>query len=449
MKTYLLISALLISYAVSAQLTITPGGELHLTGNAQLTLNNADLVNNGLFSTGNSTVFFTGGISSFISGTQPVQFYFIEINKISASVRLNRNISITGQAGFTTGFLDLNGFDFDLGATATLIGEQGASRITGNNGGVVLSTAILNAPTLVNPANLGAFITSTQSLGTVTIRRGHQSQANGYGNGNSILRYYEITPANNTGLDATLRFSYFDEELNGLAESGLILYKRDNAVSWSGQGFDTRNTSINYVEKTGIASFSRVTLSSPNNALPVLFSLFNVKCEGDKIIVNWKTAQEQQSSHFNVERSIDGIHWTTIGTVPAAGNSSSERSYVFTDNNPAQTNYYRIVEHDINGQLVYSGVLRAACSISSTVFSLWPNPLQDVVLINIVTNSASKCKLQVYDSKGALLKVQYENVLAGSNQVRMDMRKLPNGVYILSAEWDNGQTKKTVRVVKH
>lgn len=450
MKTYLsLISAMLFGYIVSGQLTINPGGELHLSGNAQLTLNNTDLVNNGIFSTGNSTVLFNGGVSSFISGTQPVQFYYIVINKTApGSVRLNRNIGIAGQAGFMAGFLDLNGFDADLGATGTLFGEQGASRIIGNNGGAVLFATILNAPTLANPANLGAFITSAQNLGNVTIRRGHQSQANGYGNGNSILRYYEITPANNTGLNATLRFSYFDEELNGLSESGLVLFKKDNAVSWSSDGFDSRNTSINYVEKNGIASFTRLTLSSPNNALPVQFSLFNIKCDGNKIIVNWKTAQEQQSSHFNIERSIDGMQWTTIGTVPAAGNSSSERSYVYTDNSPGQTNYYRVAEHDINDQVVYSGVLRANCG-RSDMFNLWPNPLQGVLLINIVTNGASPCWIKVFDSKGALVKMQQANVLGGINQLRIDMGKLPNGTYIVETEWDYGRTKKINRVVKH
>jgi hypothetical protein len=43
-----------------------------------------------------------------------------------------------------------------------------------------------------NPANLGIFITSDKNLGNVTIRRGHQSQPNISGSGNSILRYYDI-----------------------------------------------------------------------------------------------------------------------------------------------------------------------------------------------------------------------------------------------------------------
>ncbi len=74
---------LLLNNSISAQLIITPGAELYLTGNAQLTLSNTDLVNNGSFLAGNGTVSFTGNTNSSISGSQPVQFYELAINKTS------------------------------------------------------------------------------------------------------------------------------------------------------------------------------------------------------------------------------------------------------------------------------------------------------------------------------------------------------------------------------
>jgi hypothetical protein len=67
---------------------------------------------------------------------------------------------------------------------------------------------------MINPGNLGAFITSAANVGVVTIRRGHVSQS-GAGLASSINRYYSITAENNTNLNATLRLKYFDAELNG------------------------------------------------------------------------------------------------------------------------------------------------------------------------------------------------------------------------------------------
>ena len=50
-----------------------------------------------------------------------------------------------------------------------------------------------------------------------------------------------------------------------------------------------------------------------------MFILFNVKCENNNVVVNWKTAQEQNSSHFNIESSTDAVVWRVVGTIPAAG----------------------------------------------------------------------------------------------------------------------------------
>ena len=158
--------------------------------------------------------------------------------------------------------------NIDLGATGAVNGESETSRLIGFAGGYIQIINTLNAPSSANPGNLGAIITSPQNLGSTTIRRGEQSQANGGGAGSSILRYYDISPATNSGLNATLRFSYFNAELNGLDENTLVLWRSPDNISWSNQGFTTRNTITNYVEKTGIDAFSRWTLSATSNPLP-------------------------------------------------------------------------------------------------------------------------------------------------------------------------------------
>jgi hypothetical protein len=82
------------------------------------------------------------------------------------------------------------------------------------------------------------------------------------GDGSSIQRYYDILPSNNTALNAKLRFKYFDAELNGYDENTMALWKSSDMINWSKQGFTYRDATNNYVEKTGIADFSRWTLST-------------------------------------------------------------------------------------------------------------------------------------------------------------------------------------------
>lgn len=450
MKSIVLILFLLLSaFTISAQLTIAPGAQFSIAGNLQLTLQNTDLINNGNFTTGNSITSFTGNTSSSVSGSQPIQFSEIEINKSNnSSVRLQRAISVTQRIHFTSGFLNLNSFNADLGTTGHLDGEKENTCITGSNGGEVLFNVNLNSPTSYNPANLGVYISSGQNLGNTTIKRGHQSQVNGSGFSKSILRYYDIIPTNHTNLNATLRFSYMDGELNGLNENAIVLFESQNTIKWVNLGFTSRDVVANFVEKTGISHFGRFTLSRAGSVLPARFILFNAKCEGNKTIITWNTSQEQNSSHFDIERSADGSNWTVMGSLPATGTSIIEKSYSLTDNSSLQNGFYRIAEYDLDGNVRYSAVLRSSCIAKDELFSLWPNPTRDKIFIHIVATNESPAILKIFDSKGALIKMQRANVLRGSNQLSIEMASFANGIYLVSAVWNNGQSKTTIRVVK-
>src|SRR4030095_95419 len=441
---------LLSSFSASAQLTITPGAQFSILSDTKLTLQNTDLINNGNFLVATtSPISFTGDASSFIGGDQAVRFFKLEINKTgNHTVFLHKTISVGDGIFFTSGFLDLNGFDVDLETTGHLDGEREDSRVIGSNGGNVIFSTNLNAPTGSNPANLGVIITSDQDLGNVTIKRGHQSQANIPGAGVSVLRNYNILPTNNTNLNATVRFKYFNGELNGLNENSLVFFKSNDGINWSVLGFTSRDTVTNFVAATGLVSLYRLTLSTLNNSpLPVVFILFNAKCEGNKVGLTWKTAQEQNSDHFNIERSTDGNHWTVIGNLPASGNSGNEKTYLFTDNSPLQNGLYRIAEYDLDRRVQYTSVIRSSCS-TPDVFSLRPNPFHDFVFINLIAGNESQATIKVFDSKGALVKVQRTNVLQGSNLFNIDLKSMTNGIYHLEIDWNNGQMKKAVQVIK-
>src|SRR4030095_13652263 len=283
-KFFVLLS-LLSSFYAAAQLTITPGAQLAATGNIQVTLQNIDFVNDGNFAAGNSTIIFSGNAASNIKGSQPIQFFELAINKSNTSVVLQRLIGVTQRVFFASGFLNLNGFNTDLGTTGRLENEREESHVTGANGGQVVLSTILNAPSFDNPGNLGAIISSSQNLGNVIIKRGHQSQS-GTGLGGSILRYYDIIPSNNTNLNAILQINYLDAELSGVDENSLVFFKSNDGLNWSNEGVTTKNTITNFIDKNQIGSFARWTLSSGlNSPLPVVFVLFNAKCEGNKVVL--------------------------------------------------------------------------------------------------------------------------------------------------------------------
>lgn len=80
--------------------------------------------------------------------------------------------------------------------------------------------------------------------------------------GQSIARYYDLTPETNGGLGATLVFHYLESELNGLTEDNLVLYSSDDdGATWVLAG-GTADASGNSVTLNGVAILSRWTLGA-------------------------------------------------------------------------------------------------------------------------------------------------------------------------------------------
>ncbi|HLZ85875.1 MAG TPA: hypothetical protein VKQ52_01490, partial [Puia sp.] len=188
---YTLILSVLILPGVEAQniLFVPSGAALTTTGGVVITLQDMDLQCDGTINQlpGNGTFVFNGTAGTGVSGVSRPLFDVLEIAKTGgAGISLNQSVNIGGSVNFTSGLINLTGGNVYLQPAAFLKGESETSHITGTAGGYVEISGMLNAPTAVNPGNLGAIITSTQNLGNTVIQRGHEPQNTG--NGHSIAR---------------------------------------------------------------------------------------------------------------------------------------------------------------------------------------------------------------------------------------------------------------------
>lgn len=450
MKPYLLLMVLVLlcgSLIAQNVLKVQSGITLKTAGGAVITIQDMDLENDGVINQlpGEGKFIISGTQNNFISGSTMPLFDIVDLGKTgTAKMTLNRNISIGSSLNFLSGYIDLNNNNILLQPSAILFAEYENSRIVGDNGGFVEITQTLNAPSSSNPGNLGAIITSTQNLGSTTIRRGHVYHS--IGANQSVKRYFDISPVNNTSLNATLRFNYFDGELNLLDENVATLYRSTDNINWTEIGADSRSNTTNYIEKSGIASFSRWTLFNPSGALPVVFTSINGRCDNGKFVISWKTAQERNSSRFDIQRNINGGNWTVIGSVSAAGFSNVEKTYSYTDGNPVANSLYRIAQYDIDGSIKYTSILRSSCDNKEGI-QVWPNPVADVAWINITTGSAVQATIRLYDAKGSLLHISKRSLMPGTNQLSVSVEKFAKGIYELKIEWGPDHIK-TVRLVK-
>jgi len=95
-----------------------------------------------------------------------------------------------------------------------------------------------------------------------------------------------------------------------------------------------------------------------DNALPVEFG----GQESDCNTIKWWTESEQNSSHFIVGHSYDGIEWSLLDSVVSVGFSNSITTYIVNHNTGG--GFFKIVQVDIDGSMDYLGDFEIGCNLS-------------------------------------------------------------------------------------
>ncbi len=89
------------------------------------------------------------------------------------------------------------------------------------------------------------------------------------------------------------------------------------------------------------------------SVLPVTITYFNINTQNDKPLINWTTQNEINSDHFSIRKSTNGRDFKEIGKLKAAGNSSIEKNYSFSDEKILETSkyvYYALAIVDLDGK---------------------------------------------------------------------------------------------------
>ncbi|MEO8569226.1 MAG: T9SS type A sorting domain-containing protein, partial [Ginsengibacter sp.] len=176
---------------------------------------------------------------------------------------------------------------------------------------------------------------------------------------------------------------------------------------------------------------------------PVTLLTFNAKRNGSVNSISWSTSQELNSKYFGIERSFDGIHFSQIGQVAAAGNSSTQRSYQFVDPVPAKGfNYYRLMIVDIDNTTKYS-MVKSVKNLERLNFSIYPNPVNNKLLIDVNVEKNDNGQISITDLNGRNVYRSQVNLQQGINTIPVDVTNLAKGTYFINLQMtDNSFMKK-------
>ena len=156
----------------------------------------------------------------------------------------------------------------------------------------------------------------------------------------------------------------------------------------------------------------------------------------DFIQVNWLIGSEHNVSHYNLERSDDGVNFELISTLAAAGNSETELSYQYDDHNVNrnQLYYYRYRVFDLDGTAEYSPIVQGKLVSNSQNFStesvyIYPNPSSDNLNIGIASSKDRELVIEIYNSIGQIVYNQRGAIEKGNSVLPISLDQWVTGMY--------------------
>ena len=205
------------------------------------------------------------------------------------------------------------------------------------------------------------------------------------------------------------------------------------------------------IEQTVCGYASRDTVTVHVNPLPLHWLVFTALTSpqplsqgegqtqrGVSVTLQWATANEENVSHFNVQRSVPGREFVNIGEVKANNRSYNEYSFIAPPppEGGSEKLFFRIQSIDKDGMRSYSPVRSVTLNAQVQRLTIYPNPASDK--IHIEYNNLKQ--ITITDAMGRVVL----NKQAAGNKTTLTVNGLPKGLYLLRVmnEENNSETSK-------
>ena len=293
-----------------------------------------------------------------------------------------------------------NGTALSVGATANTVNFTASiSTASLSNGFHTLAIRTKNTAGVWSLYQTGTFYisTSTTDMPVVSGAEYFIDTDPGVGNGSALI---VTTPGN------VVTQTFLCNVPNGTANGDhvLAIRTRDANGTWS--------------------LFQTATITVSGSPLPLNWLSFSGSRINNKIQLTWVTENELNTSHFEVERSANGIDFSSIGRKTAL--SRQHNDYQFDDVQPLKgVNFYRLRQVDKDGGFVYSKIIKILWSDNKNTLHLYPNPVRKNLYLEF-KGIEKNVYIQIYDAAGRF--VQSRGML-NESVLMIPVSKLSNGTY--------------------
>ncbi len=415
-----------------------------------------DFINDGgTFDAGTGDLTLSGGGSSQQLRTNTGTLYDLTINKTSGKITLGDDVTITHNLTLTSGNIETGLHQVKFSSSSLDPVESSTSRIIGTSYmdnravGIGASLNFLGLSIGSGVDDLGdVFFTRVTGDGT----NGNPNGIVGVGPNNSISCYWDITASIQPASGRDITFHWLSDLDNSHDFNGAkaIVWKNDGS-SWASFGSSAyaSGPSPYWTSPTvTTTSFSKWTITSIDQPLPITLLDFTAKCSNNKVNLNWSTASETNNNFFTVERSGDYYSFEKVVDFPGAGNSNHLLTYSAIDDSPfAGNSFYRLKQTDYNGAYTYSNVIPVSCKQEQdfNLISVIPGQHEHEILMTFEAAGGEQYDYSVFDITGKLMKKETGSANPGVNEVHINMGSISEGLYLVTLQ--NNEKSFTRKIV--
>ncbi len=230
-----------------------------------------------------------------------------------------------------------------------------------------------------------------------------------------------------------------------------VYFKNDTMSTWFNYTGNLPAVAVNELEiqysgrKLRVATYGRgvweTAFFSDFVALPVKWLSFTAAKETNAVNLKWNVSGENASTKYEVEKSVDGVRFQSIGSVTNRGLSVA--AYQHTDAQPVKgVQYYRIKEMT-DGKFYYSPIVAVIFGEQKEQLLIAPNPVVAGNLhFSFTKANAEEFEINVLDASGRLMLVHKQKDAVGN----LNIGYMPNGSYSLVIK--QGAEKTSTRFIK-
>lgn len=461
-KAFMILCQLVLaqSTVLSQDLTVDAAG-IHIPSGVYLVIedmdatSNATVVNNGTLEV---TGDWTNTTGTNISGTGTYQFttgsgqqidaqnkslYTVELDNSNGATLLS-GLSVNSELILTDGKLKLDDYNLTIEDGAAISGESSTSYISTGSSKTGVLTRYLDTSQLEFPIGFdGAsyvpvYIKCATCDGSQTFSaRVHDKAYTDPSDTTStqlttsvVTNTWVISSTAQKDIDLTVQWNPSDESLS---QSTVSMGKWEDGTStaWDKGTVGARPTGTpRTFTRKGINAVNGTLcfgIGESGSPLPVELIQFDVAWKEVNQVaeLTWATATEIDNSHFEVERSYDGVSFEIVGAVAGNGTSISGHKYGFDDVTVDCSGivYYRLRQVDYNGDWEYSQIRTLSCGRNDLALKMeaFPNPNSGIFSVD--APEAGTVTLFTLDGKI----VERFNIAQGINQLTTER----NGLFTL------------------